>query len=452
MITWIQKRLRKFTPVPKKREERQRLMLLEAELVEPVDETAHRRLVKVGLFALIIFFTWAALTPVDETVTGEGRILPLAGARQIQHQDGGQITEILVTDGGPVRAGQPLVLFDRTEEEARLRQLRARQAALNLTIERRRAMADGRDFAPSEDSWARLSASERAVFEIEAQASEARIAVLQSNSRLAVARLDVAKVRLRELARREEILTRRLVDLDSLFTGKQVVSRLTRDQAEIDLIRTREEIAETKSEAREAELSIRKANQEELEFNVLRRQEALRAIAGLEAELAEVDEEVRRLAARADRVAVLAPASGVVQNLAVNAPGQIVSPGAVIGEVIPDDVDLIAELLVPASRIGEIQPGVTALVKVLTFDFTRYGGIEAEVIGVSPSSTVQADGSSFYEVRLGLSSDYVGPAQADNLIRPGLAVVADLQIGRKSVLEYFLKPLRVISDGALSES
>ncbi|MEM9100605.1 MAG: HlyD family type I secretion periplasmic adaptor subunit, partial [Pseudomonadota bacterium] len=78
--------------------------------------------------------------------------------------------------------------------------------------------------------------------------------------------------------------------------------------------------------------------------------------------------------------------------------------------------------------------------------------IEAEVIGVSPSSTVQADGSSFYEVRLGLSSDYVGPAQADNLIRPGLAVVADLQIGRKSVLEYFLKPLRVISDGALSES
>ncbi|MEM8791083.1 MAG: HlyD family type I secretion periplasmic adaptor subunit [Pseudomonadota bacterium] len=451
MILSFFKRLRGFTPVPSAEAERRRLMLLEASLAEPVDDAMHRRLVHVSLLALVAFIVWAALTPIDETVIGEGRILPQAGARHIQHQDGGRVIALEAGDGETVREGQVLLRFDRAEETARLRQLKARQAALMITIARRRAMADGADFTPAEDAWARVSASERAVFEIDAQAAEARLAVLQSNSRLAVTQLDVARTRLKELARRQEILTRRLTDLDTLFNGKQVVSRLTRDQAEIDLIRTREEIAETRSDAREAELSIHRTRQEELEFGILRRQEALRAVAALEAERAEVDEEVRRLAARAARDAVLAPASGTVQNLMINAPGQVVTPGAVIGEVVPDDVELIVELLVPASRIGEIRPGVPALVKVLTFDYTRFGGIEAEVIGVSPSSTVQPDGSSFYEVRLRLASDRVGPREADQQIRPGLAVTADLKIGRKSVLEYFLKPLRVIRDSALSE-
>ncbi|WP_342667065.1 biotin/lipoyl-binding protein [Leisingera methylohalidivorans] len=61
--------------------------------------------------------------------------MPMGGLRTLQSQHGGRVTTVLVQQGSEVRAGDPLVTFDRSRGLLQLEQLRVREAALRLELE-----------------------------------------------------------------------------------------------------------------------------------------------------------------------------------------------------------------------------------------------------------------------------------------------------------------------------
>ena len=106
----------------------------------------------------------------------------------------------------------------------------------------------------------------------------------------------------------------------------------------------------------------------------------------------------------------------------------------------------------PASQIGQIKTGMPAKVKVLTYDFVRYGGIDAIVDRIAPSNTAKEDGTLVFSVRLKLTNNHIGPESAGFVVKPGMTVIADINAGSKNIMNYLIKPLRVISDRAMTES
>ncbi|WP_027260034.1 HlyD family type I secretion periplasmic adaptor subunit [Leisingera aquimarina] len=427
-----------------------RALLLEADLSEPADTKGYTRLIWLLAIAAAGFVAWAAMTPVYETVTGEGRLMPLDGVRTLQSEHGGRVTAVHVRQGSEVRAGDPLVTFDRSRDLLQLKQLRVREAALRLELDLQSAILGGTEFTPTSSWKTVLSQSQQASFLAEAAAVRSRLDLISADLDLASARKAEASARLMELDRRRVILAERLVSFDRSFSSGGFISRRDRDQAELSLIEAREQIAVATAERRTAEISMQKARREKAEYLAARKSTAARAVAETEAKMAELREEIARYQLRADSGVLVSPLDGVVQAVEVDTKGQVISPGGPVAEVVPEGAELFAEVLIPASRIGGIEPGFAGALTLLTFDAAQFGTLAGTVVSVSPSSEILDSSEAAYLVRLSIGPD-LGTRQQDLKLRPGLSVSADIRLGSKTVFEYFLKPLRAIRDAAFSE-
>jgi len=92
-------------------------------------------------FASII--TWSASTTLDEVTRGNGRIIPLEQNRNIQHMEGGIITDILVQEGDEVKRGDVLVRIENSFSLAELEQAKLELAAQRIRYARLTAEATG---------------------------------------------------------------------------------------------------------------------------------------------------------------------------------------------------------------------------------------------------------------------------------------------------------------------
>ncbi len=85
---------------------------------------------------------WSQTVPVTTATTTTGKVVPAGNQRIVQHLEGGIVNEILIADGDTVNEGQTLIRFDRTQHEAELGQIRARETALRIRETRLRAQID----------------------------------------------------------------------------------------------------------------------------------------------------------------------------------------------------------------------------------------------------------------------------------------------------------------------
>lgn len=241
-------------------------LLLEADLSEPNDTKGYARLIWLIAIAAAGIVAWAALTPVYETVTGAGRLMPLDGVRSLQSEHGGRVTAVHVRQGSQVKAGEPLVTFDRTHDLLQLEQLRAREAALRLELGLQSAILNGTEFTPASSWKTALHQSQLVSFQAEAAAVQSRLDLISADLELADARIAEAEARLAELDRRRIILAERLETFDRSFENGGFISRRDRDQAELALIEVREQIAVVSAEKLTAQISRQKSRREKSEY------------------------------------------------------------------------------------------------------------------------------------------------------------------------------------------
>ena len=156
------------------------------------------------------------------------------------------------------------------------------------------------------------------------------------------------------------------------------------------------------------------------------------------------------------RSTITAPVSGYINSLSVQNIGEVISPGEVIAEIIPEDTRTFAEIEIPADVIAGVSVGQAARIKVLTYDFTRFGDISALVERISPSSFKRENGDVFFRVRLSFV-DVESAKSANNLdlnkpISPGMTVMADIRSESRSILTFLLKPFKLVVDQAFTEA
>ena len=124
------------------------------------------------------------------------------------------------------------------------------------------------------------------------------------------------------------------------------------------------------------------------------------------------------------------------------------SPGREVIELIPLDDELIIEARVQPKDIAFIRPGQDAMIKFTAYDFAIYGGLNAEVRHISADTIKDDQGSSYYLVRLATERTNLA---ADLTIIPGMVTEVDIITGKKTVLEYLLKPVLRATSKAMTE-
>ena len=425
-----------------------------------LEEKPDNRYLRLSLYVLgaaaLIFFPWAALTPITQVVQASGEVIPEGEVNVLQHLEGGMVAKVNVVDGEEVNKGEVLmelspnlVASEYDAIEQQLENLLLQQQQLQAAIRGDRVLPGD----PVELGAAgKVTAAQRALLEsrIENQSDQIARAEAQLAQKLAEVRglnEQIEKFQ-KEIGLYQE---QRQMFADLVATG--AASRLNLLNVEQQLAAARTKLEEMRGARNEASKLYQEAvaNLRGLRSGLLFEQNSL--IAQLVNEEAVVTENIKKVRNQLERTEIKAPTDGVVSDLRFPAPGSVVGPGSVVMAVVPKNSPLLAEVRVPSKDIGFVTPGDAVDVNLQPFDSSIYGSLPGQVLSVA-GSTVQDpdDRQYYYTARIALDHQFMDSRQKRFPIQAGMPLVADIKGQQRSVLRYIFQPFTRTLDSALRES
>jgi adhesin transport system membrane fusion protein len=154
---------------------------------------------------------------------------------------------------------------------------------------------------------------------------------------------------------------------------------------------------------------------------------------------------------RVTRTDLRAPVRGTVKRIIINTQGGVVKPGESILELVPLDDTLLVEARIRPADIAFLHPGQKAIVKITAYDFSIYGGLEAGLEQISADTIEDRKGEFYYLVKLRTKKSAITYRGESLPIMPGMTATVDILTGKKTVLDYLLKPILKAQQNALRE-
>jgi membrane fusion protein, adhesin transport system len=123
-------------------------------------------------------------------------------------------------------------------------------------------------------------------------------------------------------------------------------------------------------------------------------------------------------------------------------------------DIVPLDDSLLVEGRIRPQDIAFVRPDQEAVVKLTAYDSSVYGSLKGKVERISADaiSDEKIDkGETFYRVMVRTDKNHLGTTTQPLPIIPGMVATVEILTGEKSVLDYLLKPARVLRDEAMRE-
>jgi HlyD family secretion protein len=174
-----------------------------------------------------------------------------------------------------------------------------------------------------------------------------------------------------------------------------------------------------------------------------------------EGEYRRLQQEAIKLAHKSELLELKAPQAGIVKDLATHTVGAVVSPGAVVLTLVPENEPLVAEVMIRNDDVGFVYPQQAVKVKLAAYPFQKYGMLDGEVIHVGPDAsegenpqgqrdqeTERPASRLTYKALIALKAQTLDARGQILKLAPGMQVVAEIHQGRRTVLEYLLSPVQ----------
>ena len=393
------------------------------------------------------FIIWASFSEVDELVKGSGTVVPFSQKKVLQHLEGGIVEKIYVQEGERVKAGDPIYKLKNTtftsdtkEKEITLEALKIRKARLEAQI----AFAKRFDY---DTNATEALANECKIFAAAMQNYREQKRILEgeiTENRLEKKRKIEKRKNLRAQldTQKENVLIMRKLVEKGAASKKQYLAEVSKSQALIT------EINEIKNAIPIIDQKIKSAVTKEKKLKSEKREAWLKELNEV---ILKIDRLKQKEVAGKDREArkiITSPVDGIIQKLYFHTIGGIVKPGDRVAEITPVDDQLIIEAKIKASDRGNIVIGQPVTISVTAYSYTKYGLLKGKVISISPDSIVDRNGEVYYLVRVRAEHYAFAP---DKPILPGMVANVNIKTGKKTVMRYLLKPLKDISQNALTE-
>jgi adhesin transport system membrane fusion protein len=158
-------------------------------------------------------------------------------------------------------------------------------------------------------------------------------------------------------------------------------------------------------------------------------------------EMSTIEQTLGALTDRQTRTEITSPVNGLIKDIKIHTIGGVVQPGQEVIEIVPLNDQLLVEANVRPGDIAFLHPGQKAVVKVTAYDFSIYGGLKGELVDISADTITNEKGESFYRVRV--RTDEVALKRKGEVlpIIPGMVATIDILTGKKTVMQYIMKPL-----------
>lgn len=391
------------------------------------------RIVLLCTLALfVVGIIWAHFAVLDEVKRGNGKVISSRQTQVLQSLEGGIVLEILVREGDIVKQGQVLMRIDDTKFSADLGEVRERRASNAARVARLQAEVTGAEKPVFSDELLKFAPQ---IVETEQNLFTARVKKVSQD-------VDVLTQQETRLAGSLKLLNREVEITRNLYAQKVVpeieMLRLERQASEI-----RGQLAETQSRITNIKTAFRSQAEEDL--------------AKSRGDLAVLEENIKSAQDRVRRADLKSPVRGIINKLNVTTVGAVVQPGANLMDIVPLDDNLLVEGRIRPQDIAFIRAGQDAIVKITAYDSSVYGSLKGKVERIS-ADTIADDkpergekAETFYRVMVRTDKNHLGTTEHPLPIIPGMVATVEVLTGAKSVLDYVVKPARMLREEALRE-
>lgn len=360
------------------------------------------RVLMLGMVGLV---AWAAVGKVDQVTRAPAQIIAAARTQIVQSADGGVITELNVHEGDAVQAGQVLATLQKERASAAVADSEGKVAALRIALTRLQSEVYGKPlvFDPALRAYGEYIRNQTDLYTKRRQAIEDDLAALRN---------------MLELAEKE------------LRINQQLVASGDVSQAEI--LRIERSVADIRAQI---------TNRRNKYF-----QDAQAEMTKAQEDLSTQMETLRDRSQVLEHTQLVAPVSGIVNNIRLNTVGGVLRQGDVLMEILPTGSDLVAEVKIAPADIAFVAVGQSANVRLDAYDSSIFGALKGEVSYISSdvlNEETRQGPMPYYRARVLIRDTELqgrGVAEAIRL-RPGMTAQVDIKARERTVLQYLTKPI-----------
>ncbi|OQW71499.1 MAG: hemolysin secretion protein D [Proteobacteria bacterium ST_bin11] len=404
---------------------------------------------------VVVSLVWAGFASLDEVTRGEGKTIPSSQVQVVQNLEGGIVAEILVQEGQLVDKDQVLLQLDQVRFASSFKEAKLKYYELLANTARLNAEINGIPLAIPEE----VLKNAPQIAENVRQLLVSKQNEIRSNSDIFAEQVRQKEQEIIEIQSKSDQLARSYKLLqDEVKMSEPLVADGAMSQ--VELLRLQRAANDLKGDLNSANLamprlrsSLDEARNKLAEIKIRYKTEALKELNEVKAELDRTSETAVALEDRVSRTRVLSPVKGTVKRIKVATVGGVIQPGMDLLEIVPLEDQLLIEAKIRPADIAFLRPGQKAVVKLSAYDFSIYGGLDAALEHISADSIPgeKKDEDNYYLIRLRTAKNYLEKGGERLEIIAGMTAEVDILTGKKTVLDYLLKPILKARDRALRE-
>ena len=435
---------------------------------EIVEESPPRMLfgahyIVVAMFLSLLFVT--AVVKVDVVVAGAGRVSTVTPPIVMQAIERAIIRELPIKAGDVVTKGEVLATLDPTFAQADLSSLTAQQRTFTAQVKRLEAEEAGEVYDPGESPNADEVLQKSLFDQRQAQyASRIRIFDEEIARRKANARTTddhrISQAKQLEIAKDVE-------HMRSEMAQKQVGSKLNLLEAQASRMRIEQDLTDTVNRSSEVAHDLQSKDAERQAFIDEWRHQILDQLITARTELTKISESASKASLLKDLVVLTAPEDGVVLEVIRRGVGSVVREAEPIVTMVQSNATLEGDITINSADIGYVQAGDQVVVKVDAFPYQRHGFLHGKLVSVSEESFSTNSGTSdgvvptmpmgstqsgaFHRGRVSFDATTLEDMPEGARLIPGMTLRAEIRVGARSVLSFFLSPITRVFGESIRE-
>jgi hemolysin D len=385
-----------------------------------------------------------SVVKLDRVVTTSGRILPSQGSFFVQPLDRAIVTGILAHAGDVVKKGQVIATLDPTFAQADLKDIEQKKASGEALVARLKAEEAGRPYVA--DPSSPYSVLQAAIWT--QRQAEYRQSINDFDARI---RSDAALV---QRGRQDASDYQKRLQLASQAEQSHLELQRQGFGSKLSLLSATDNRVEMQRMASESQNSAIQGQHDMASLSAQRavyigkwRDDVATQLVTAQSALNEATQSLAKASKASDLSRLVAPADAVVLKVGKASLGSVIDTTQGAGEPLftltPVGGALEAEVRVDAKDIGFLKPGDPVRVKLDAYRFTSHGTAKGVIKTISDGSfTTDDEGqvvAPFYKARVAITEVRLRNVPANFQLTPGLTLVGDVIVGRRTIMSYLLE-------------
>ena len=390
---------------------------------------------------------WLFIAKIDVVVSARGKIIPSGEIKILQPIETGVIRKIFVKEGDRVHKGQILMQIDSSVTETSLESKNKDLSVIDTEIKRLKALVEDKDFKQTKNMDKLVYLEQHNLYIHQKNTLWQNLIKFNMRKEQAEAQNDSAAS---DVVRIQGLLDNDKARLERMKQVLDIIARNDYEEVQKSINNLTEQLVMSQHKKIESKKHMLEVEQEVKVYKDQMFSEWFKELVQKQKEARALESQITAIAFQKQKQQIRAPLDGYVGKLLVNTEGGVVTPAEKLISIIPANAPLIIKATVLNKDIGFIKEGMVSAIKIDTFSFQKYGSLEGIVKTIGHDAIDDEKLGPVYEIKITPKKTTLKVEGEDKQIEPGMSVTAEIKVGKRRIIEFFIYPLIKYMDEGMS--